>query len=136
MRLKIELPNTWSQHENPNGPATFCRSGSANSLQVSWAEYRGGNPLPQISSESLKQMAIDFGQKQNLGAPLDSSGGVCKFGSFGTATFRSEKFPLVQIWFLCNGQDHIMATYICDVAPEASELEETQEIAIGLALGS
>src|SRR5258706_16012197 len=60
MRLKIVLPATWARQDNPDGPATFCRQGSASAFQVSWAEYRGGKPLPEITAVTLKQKATIF----------------------------------------------------------------------------
>ncbi len=135
MRLKIQLPTTWAQRSNPDGPATFCRKGSTSAFQVSWAEYRGGKPLPQITADSLKQMATDFGQKKGLRLMAESSGGPCRFGSFGTAVFHSAQHPRIQVWFICDGREHIMATHICDREPESSEVAEAQQIASSLALG-
>jgi hypothetical protein len=51
---------------NPNGPATFCRQASTNAFQVSWAEYRGGKPLPEITADRLTQMTTLFGQKNSF----------------------------------------------------------------------
>src|SRR4051794_30209960 len=120
MRLKIELPTTWAQQNMPNGPATFCRQASTNAFQVSWAEHRGGKPLPVITAHTLKQMAIGFGQKNGFGEIVESSGGACRYGSFGTAVFRSSQHPRIQVWFVSDGRNHIMATHICDHEPESS----------------
>ena len=135
MQLKIELPNTWKQHNNPNGPATFCRQGSTNAFQVSWAEYQGRKALPQVTADGLKQMATGFGLQNGFGELVESSGGDSRFGLFGTAVFRSPKHPRIQVWFTSNGRDHIMATHICDREPESIEITEVQQIASGLALG-
>lgn len=135
MRLKIELPTTWAQQNNPDGPATFCREASTSAFQVSWAEYRGGKRLPEITADSLKQMATTFGQKKGFEQMAESCGGACRFGSFGTAVFRSAENPRIQIWFISDGREHIMATHICDCEPEPSEVAEVQQIAGSLALG-
>ncbi len=134
MRLKIQLPTTWTQQNNTDGPATFCREASTSAFQVSWAEYRGGK-LPDVTTDKLKEMATGFGEKKEFGEMLESSVGGCKFGSFGTAVFRSIEHPRIQIWFISDGRDHIMATHICDREPEASEVAEVQQIASSLALG-
>jgi hypothetical protein len=134
MRLKIELPRTWAQQDNPNGPATFRRQGSTSAFQVSWAEYRDGK-LPDVTLDKLKGMATGFGQKQGFGEMSESSSGACRFGTFGTAVFRSAEHPRIQIWFISDGRDHIMATHICDREPETSEVAEVQQIASSLALG-
>ena len=134
MRLKIQLPTNWTQQNNPSGPATFSRQGSTGALHVSWAEYRGAKPLPEITADSLKTMAIAFGQKHGLGETGESSNGPCGFGRFGTAVFRSNQHPRVQVWFISDGRDHIMATHICDREPHPSEVDEAQHIAASLAL--
>jgi hypothetical protein len=135
MRLKIELPTTWTQQSNPDGPATFCRQGSSSAFQVSWAEYRGGK-LPDVTNDKLEGMATDFGQRHGFGEMLESSSGECRFGTFGTAVFYSAEYPRIQIWFISDGRDHIMATHICVVEPDAGEIAEVQRIADSLTLGS
>ena len=135
MRLKIVLPATWASKDNPDGPATFCRQGSTSAFQVSWAEYRGGKPLPEITAVTLKQMATNFGAKNGFGEMVESSGGACRFGSFGSAVFRTGEHPRIQVWFISDGHDHIMATHICDLEPESSEIADVQQIASSLALG-
>ena len=106
MRLKIQLPTNWAQQENPNGPATFSRQGSTSVFQVSWAEYRGGK-LPAATAEELKEMAVNFGQKQGFGEMLESTRGECPYGKFGTAAFSSQKYPRIQVWFISDGRDHM-----------------------------
>jgi hypothetical protein len=134
MRLKIELFANWAQQQNPDGPATFCRQGSTNAFQVSWAEYRGGRP-PNAGTNEMKLLAAGFGPKQGFGEMLESSTGACSFGCFGTAVFASTEYPRVQVWFITNGSDHIMATHICDQEPGPEEVSEVQRIAESLALG-
>lgn len=134
MRLKIHLPRTWAQQHNPNGPATFCRQGSNNAFQVSWAEYRGSESL-YVTADTLVEMATSLGQEQRFGDVIESTSGDCRFGTFGTAVFRAAGHSRIQIWFISNGRDHIMATHICDRVPGASEIAEVQEIATSLALG-
>lgn len=134
MRLKIELPTAWRKYNNPKGPATFCRQGSTNAFQVSWAEYSGGT-IPNPSVQSLQQTAAGFGHDNGFGEMVDSSGGACRFGIFGTAVFCSAQHPRIQVWFITDGRDHIMATHICDREPNSSEIAEVQRIASSLALG-
>jgi hypothetical protein len=135
LRLKIEVPTNWAAQHIPNAPATFCRRASTNAFQVSWAEYRGGKPLPEITADSLKGMATTFGEKNRFGEIVESSGGKCRFGSFGTAVFRTTEHPRIQVWFISDGREHIMATHVCDCEPEPSEVTEVQQIARSLALG-
>jgi hypothetical protein len=133
--LKIQLPKFWAQQSNPDGPATFSRRGSSNAFQVSWAEYRKGELPDPTTADSLQQMATSFGQKQGFGEMLGSESGDCTFGTFGNAVFRSAEYPRIQVWFISNGRDFIMATHICDREPEASEIAEVRQIASNLTLG-
>jgi hypothetical protein len=135
LRLKIELPTTWAQKDNPDGPATFCREDGSGAFQVSWAEYRGGQLSADVSSQSLKQMAERFGRQKGFGEMIESSEGECRYGTYGTGVFRSAEHARIQVWFISDGRDHIMATHICSAEPERSEVAEAQQIAASLALG-
>ena len=133
MRLKIQLCNDWSPRSDLPGPAAFSRQGSTGTFQVSWAEYRADKPLRPLDNEGIRQFAVNHGVE--FGELVDSSSGACGFGIFGTAVFRSEKFPRTQIWILTNGRDHILATHICSEVPAPAEVAEVQQIASSLALG-
>ena len=118
MRLKIELPTTWAQADNPDGPATFCREEGSGAFQVSWAESRGGKLPTDVTAESQKEMAKNFGQSNGFGEMTESSGGSCRYGVFGTGVFRSTEHRRMQVWFVSDGRDHIMATHVCSAEPE------------------
>jgi hypothetical protein len=135
MRLKIELPSSWTQMDNPGGPATFYREDGSGAFQVSWAEYRGGKLPTDVTPTSLKQMAEKFGQSNGFGEMTEASGGNCPYGMYGTGVFRTAEHPRMQIWFVSNGRDHIMATHICSAQPNYIEIAEAQQIAASLALG-
>jgi hypothetical protein len=135
MRLKIELPATWTQVDGPDRPASFCRDNGSGTIQVSWAEYRGGELPTDITAESLKDMAETFGHSNGFGELAESSVGNCPYGMFGTGVFHSAEYPRIQVWFISNGRDHIMATHICSAPPEESEIADAQQIAASLALG-
>jgi len=135
MRLQIELPTTWAQTDNPDGPATFCREDGSGAFQVSWAEYSGGKLPTGVTADSLKQMAETFGQANGFGEMIESSSGSCRYGMYGTGVFRSAEHPRIQVWFVSGGCDHIMATHVCSIEPESSEIAEAQQIAASLALG-
>jgi len=134
MRLKIDLFTNWAQRKQ-EGPMTFHRQGSTNAFQVSWAEYRGKQPLPKMALDKLKEFAIDFGRKNSFGEPVESSSGTCRFGNFGTAVFSSDRHPGTQVLIVTAVSDHILATHICDRPPEPDEIAEVQQIASSLALG-
>ena len=135
MRLKIKLFTGWAEQATTNGPATFYRQQGNNPLQVSWAEYRGKKPLDDVNTDKLKETATTFGQKNNFGELVESSGGKCAFGKFGTAVFHSEKHARIQVWFITDGTDYMLATHICSKEPDAVEVRETKEIVSMLTLG-
>jgi hypothetical protein len=133
MRLKIELPATWAQAHNPDGPATFFRENGSGAFQVSWAEYVGGQ-RPNVTTDGLKQMAEQFGRKNGFGELKETRDGKCRFGTFGTSVFSSAEYPHIQVC-ISDGRDHIMATHICSEVPEPNEIAEARQIASSLALG-
>ena len=135
MRLKIKLLDGWRQATNTAGPATFYRGQSDSPLQISWAEYRGQKPLRQVSTNELKDTAVRFGQKNGFGELVDSSGGSCAFGSFGSAIFRSATHPRIQVWFITDERDYILGTYICSKEPAPAEIREVQDIMSLVTLG-
>jgi len=128
MRLTIKLFDAWRQAPSTNGPASFYRGRSDNPLQVSWAEYRGQKPLRSVSTQELQDTAVRFGQQNGFGELVESSGGSCAFGSFGTATFHSAAHPRIQVWFVTDGRDHILGTHICSKDPDPAEVREVQQI--------
>jgi hypothetical protein len=135
MQLRFELSPNWAQFEMKDGPATFHRDSAdaVGALQVSWAAYQAG-PAPNPTADSLEQMAVDFGHKQQLSNMLGTARGDCEFGSWATAIFRSAEFTHFQVWFLSNGRDFIMATYICSEPLNSVEIQEAQSIVESLGL--
>lgn len=134
MRLKIQLPSTWYQDKDNDGPATFYRNNSSCALQVSWAENQGGS-FSSPSGQDLIAFALNFGAQNGFGAVTETRDGICSFGAFGTAIFHSNEHPRIQLWILSNGRDFIFATHICDQPPLPEEISEAQSIAESLALG-
>jgi hypothetical protein len=128
IRLKIKLFDGWRQADSTNGPSTFYRGQSDSPLQISWARYRGQKPLRKVSTDELKTTAVRFGQKNGFGELVDSSGGSCAFGSFGTAIFHSATHPRIQVWFVTDETDYILGTYICSKEPDPTEVREVQDI--------
>ena len=133
----IKLPKGWKDFPNPEGPPTYCRdlSDSPGALQVSVAEYRSG-AIPNPSAADLKELSEDLGEKNGFGDLVESSSSPCDFGMLGTAVFRSEEQPRIQIWHLSNGRDFITVTHICMTEPDPVEVREAQEIVRTLTLGN
>jgi len=124
--IKINLVEGWKNYDNPSGPLTYLHS-NANALQISWNEYISG-PEPHSDPKELEKMSIEFGKKFGLGDSIKSTSGTCEFGYMGTAIFKSENYPRVQVWQLSNGRDFITATHICAEVPEQKEINDVQDM--------
>ncbi|MFO1514800.1 MAG: hypothetical protein U1F83_18125 [Verrucomicrobiota bacterium] len=89
----------------------------------------------QRFTTGVSREATTFGQKNGFGKLVESSGGKCVFGKCGTAIFRSEKHARIQVWFITDGTDYILATHICSTEPDPTEVGEVKEIVSMLTLG-
>lgn len=130
-RVTVRLLPGWSDysHQNPEGPATFLRDTSKvpGPLQVSFVGYRAGE-IPNASLQSLVNMASDMGDTLGATEVVQTTSGDCAFGRFGSAVFRSAENPRMQVWYLSDGYDFILATHICGEEPDGSEVAEVEEI--------
>jgi hypothetical protein len=129
-RLQVKLLPNWAQSDNPGGPATFYRTDSDDSgaLQVSlYAEDTGGK-VPNPTPDDLVKLAQGHGQRHDAGELVGTHSGSCDLGSFGAAVFRSAEYSRIQCWYLSNGRDFVLATHVCTVEPEATEVSEAQQI--------
>lgn len=135
-RLRVRLLANWAQDVNSDGPATFYRTDSDDSgaLQVSlYAEYTGGKH-PNPSLDDLIELAQGHGRRHDVGQVICTDSGACDLGSYGTVVFRSAEYPRIQFWYLSNGRDFVLATYVCTIEPAAAEVSEAQQIVSMLAL--
>jgi hypothetical protein len=138
-KLKIWLPDDWANVENPSGPLTVAWQDpeATGAFQLSTAEYNGGQE-PRPSEADLIELAVGFGQKHGWGELTSSSSGKCVMGSFGTAGFkRTQSMPpdapdYCQVWFLTNGLDFVLATFIAMQHPDHREVAAAQKIAEGI----
>jgi hypothetical protein len=131
----VPLPEAWLDvsKRNSNGPSTYVRkefkSNLKNHLQFSLTNY-GSGKIPNPSKKDLVTLARNSGLKANFGEITKINSGTCKFGIFGTAIFRSMENPITQVWYLSNGKDFILASYICQEAPRIFELQEVENIVL------
>jgi hypothetical protein len=131
-RLKVTLLQGWtdSSKENLGGPATFSRGGNdaVGALQVSLqAEYVSG-PEPNPSDNDLIRFARRLGEQHDFGELVETLGGSCEVGLFGSAIFHSDEWPHSQVWYMSDGRDFVLVTFICAASPTSDELAEAREI--------
>jgi len=129
--LNVKLPKGWSDytHEYKNGLRTFLRHDSKESgvIQISVVSYKNGE-IPNPSCKDLVELAKKTGENIPAGDVIETLSGNCTFGIYGTAIFKSEEFHRTQVWYLSDGYNFILATYICTATPEAEEISEAQDI--------
>ncbi|MHC4215721.1 MAG: hypothetical protein ACYSWP_20430 [Planctomycetota bacterium] len=136
-RIKITLLPGWIDYssENPEGPATYLRDASEvpGAFQVSLAEHIG-REIPNPSLEDFVELASKTGETTGATEVIETVSGECRFGRFGSAVMRSKEYSRIQVWYLSEGYDFILATHICTENPDQTELAEVQEIVKELVL--
>jgi hypothetical protein len=73
-------------------------------------------------------MAEELGSKDDGARLLESSSGSCDLGAFGTAIFETSDAARVQVWWLSNGCDYVLATHISKFDPSPEEVAQADEI--------
>jgi hypothetical protein len=137
-RVQVRLLSRWLQMANPEGPASFIRSDLDEPavLQVSlFAEYKSG-PAPNPTVADLIELAEGLGKRHDACEVVESFGGECELGRFGSVVFHSAEYPRTQFWYLSNGFDFVLASLLCSKVPEPHELSEASEIVLALTLSS
>jgi hypothetical protein len=109
-----------------NKPFTLGRpTAGVGALQFSPGLYRSG-PLPSPSPADLLSMAEEFGRSHSLGTPYDrisEEGAVSVAGlSFHSGT------DFIRVWFLSDGKNVMLATYVCDWGDQGAELASCERI--------
>jgi hypothetical protein len=130
-RIRVTLPQGWSDysHENPDGPPTYLRDDSdvPGPLQISAQWYAGGE-VPDPSLDDLIKLAKAVGNSWDGQEVIETGGGQCAFGRFGTVVSRTTELARAQVWYLSNGRDFILATHFCSEQPDPLEIDEAREI--------
>jgi hypothetical protein len=125
------LPNWVDCSEDyAGGHGTFCRQGNdaTGALQVSLqAEYKSG-PEPNPTGDDLIDFARDLGERHRFGKVVETRAGVCALGTFGSAVFQSAENPLTQVWYLSDGRDFVLVTFVCVAPPTPEEVAEAREM--------
>jgi hypothetical protein len=127
--FRIECDANWTDITDTldtiEKPFTLVRQHGVGALQISPALYRGGM-LPSPTKDILASMAIEFGQMQALGEPFD----VDTFeGSLagGAASYHSES-DFIRVWYLSDGRNIMLATFVCEWDVRDRELTECEVI--------
>lgn len=112
--------------DDPKAPYTIAKPESGvGALQFTPAVYRGG-AIPSPSMEDLEAMLTEFARHRELGQPIEHEEFSSRI-SRASSTFRSGS-DFVRVWYLSDGRNIMLATYVCDWSSRLLEAEECETI--------
>ncbi|SHH09600.1 hypothetical protein [Massilia sp. CF038] len=121
LRLSLVLAPNWEDISsgNPDGPATFAPADSDcdAALQISiHAEYTGG-VIPDPTPAQLVTLAERVIERNGEADIRGRATGECAIGTYGTVLASTDEAAWFQIWFLSNGKDFVLASFISSEEP-------------------
>jgi hypothetical protein len=111
--------------EGDDKPFTLAKPDGVGALQFSPALYRGG-AVPSPSANDLLEMVREFGHGRRLGEPLDEALQEGRPASAG-ASYHSDS-DFVRVWYVSDGSNIALVTYVCERGHEEAELEECEQV--------
>lgn len=118
--------------ELDDAPITLAREEGVGAVQFSIGLYSQG-PVPDASPADLWEMVKSFARARNLGTSqdmiLESRPLRLAAGSFGLGD------DFVRVWYVSNGRDFGMITYVCEAGREELELAECESIVRSIEFG-
>jgi hypothetical protein len=125
--LSIVLPNEWldvTQDRPSSSPATLARPDGIGALQFSTAKYRSG-ARPNVTREDLKELLVEFFVSRQLGQPANVREREGKMLSLSGDFDGLGEF--IRTWYLTNGRDVVLATYVTQESKGERVLMELSE---------
>jgi len=123
--LRFDLPSGWTDitDDLPEGsPATLARPSGCGAIQFSLGAYRSGaNPI--VTAESLRALLADFCSRKSLdpGEVEETTARITTVGCVARA-----EGEIVAVWYLTNGRDIALVTYVSQASDYAEELGEAR----------
>jgi len=131
--FSILLPPGWHEinedatYSDPDEvPAAAFGTGSG-TLHVSLVALEEDDE-PTLTRDAARTLALDWGRRRGLAAPLAVAAGAGAKGATATASYRLGG-DFVQVWFLTNGHDVIQASYVTGWGAQESE-RDAREAAV------
>lgn len=127
--LTVRLPLGWVDvtDDLPDGsPYTLARGDGVGALQFSTARYRA-DARPEIRAEDLRDLLEEFAEARSLGEPnvsLSTSNTV----QIAVSDF-SVQGDFIRAWYVSNGSDIVLVTYVADSGEGAALANELSEAA-------
>ncbi len=128
--IHLSLRSGWLDvtAELPSGsPPTLAKATGVGALQFSIARYSSGQ-RPGFTLARLEGLLAEFGESRSLGVPAAQERDGDK-GRFVAASFQNAD-ELVRVWYLTNGTDLALVTYVSGAVGIGmiQELDEAAEI--------
>jgi hypothetical protein len=125
--LRFDLPSGWTDITNdlPEGsPATLARPSGCGAIQFSLRGYRSG-ANPDVTAEHLRALLADFCSRKSLdpGDMEETTAGITTVGCVARAAGE-----IVAVWYLTNGRDIALVTYVSQVSGYAEELGQARDL--------
>jgi len=136
--VRISLLEGWADitDDLPEGtPPTLAKPEGVGALQFSVAKYQAG-ARPNVSQDDLDALLVEFAKSRALGPASNLERGQGASQRVGATFFRED--DLVRAWYLTNGQDVALVTYVGAAAASPvslSELAEASAIVASIAFG-
>ncbi|AZO35683.1 MAG: hypothetical protein EOS76_33345 [Mesorhizobium sp.] len=126
--LHFDLPSDWADRTDnvPEGVPTLALPSGVGAFQFTIARYAGGKH-PRVSIVALRSMLAEFCRKQPraFDDPVTNMGKV-----FSVGCVSHDLSETLGVWYLSNGSDVVLATYLglsFDHPEVASELAEVRQ---------
>ncbi len=94
-------------------------------LQLSIASYKEG-PVPGMTLSDLQSMLAEFSQKHEFGPAFDQTC-VTDDISAAASSFHSNG-DFVRVWYVTDGQNIMLITYLCEWGRQNEELADAETI--------
>jgi hypothetical protein len=117
--------DTTENFDAPSKPFTMTKQNGVGALQFSPALYVSG-PRPSPTKDDLLSMAIELGHSRGIDEAQDIE--TFEDGLVGAGVTFREGGDFVQVWYLSQGGNFMLATYLCEWGLQHQELQECEEI--------
>ncbi|MGJ7575739.1 hypothetical protein ACSFBX_34860 [Variovorax sp. RB2P76] len=110
--VRISLLEGWAHvtDDLPEGtPPTLAKPDGVGALQFSVAKYQAG-ASPNVSQDDLEALLVEFAESRALGPASDLERDQAASQRVGATFFKDD--DLVRVWYLTNGQDVALVTYV------------------------
>lgn len=128
--LEFELPSDWQDVTDDltgGAPPTLAKPDGVGAMQLSIARYRGGE-VPNVDFAGLQGLLEDFCRRHGL----DCHPQADRHGNIQVVKTHSVvDSNLVSVWYVSNGMDVVLATYVSEQGGSDetdSELTEAEAI--------